>query len=81
MEHDPTGETPALDHAGKPQDPKYGDFLLVDILHPDFRHFLSRYRTDLLGFIIVSALIAFIIVGTKWLAMIGSDAAVRMGAG
>lgn len=66
---------------GEEQDPKYGDFLLVDILHPDWRHFFTRYRTDLVGFVAISAIVALIIVGTKWLAMIGSDAAANMGTG
>ncbi len=54
-------------------DPEYGDLLIVDILRPDWRHFFSRYRTDLLGFVIVAAIIVFIVVGTKRLAMIGAS--------
>ena len=57
---------------GSEQEPKYGDFLLVDILHPDFRHFFSRYRTDLIGFLVIAGLVVFIIYATKWLAMIGA---------
>lgn len=57
-------------------EPEYGDLLLVDILRPDFRHFFSRYRTDLIGFVVISAIIAFIIWATKQLAMIGAGAAV-----
>jgi len=61
---------------GSDDEPEYGDFLLVDLLRPDLQHFFSRYRTDLLGFAVISVVIAIIIVGTKWLAMIGADAAV-----
>ena len=53
-------------------DPEYGDFLLVDILRPDFKHFFSRYRIDLIGLVIITAVVVFIVVATKWLAMIGS---------
>lgn len=56
-------------------DPRYGDLLLVDLLRPDFKHFFSRYRTDLIGFIVISAIVVLIIVSTKWLAMIGADPA------
>jgi len=53
-------------------EPRYGDFLLVDILHPDWRHLLSRYRTDIIGFLVIGGLCALIIWGTKRLAMIGA---------
>jgi hypothetical protein len=72
MKPDPTRRAPALDPAAESEEPRYGDFLLVDLLRPDFRHFFSRYRTDLVGFVIISAIIAFIIFATKWLAMIGA---------
>jgi hypothetical protein len=69
-------------HAGnEPHEPPYGDFLLIDLLRPDFRHFFTRYRTDLIGFVVISGIVAFIIVATKWLAMIGADAARQTGAG
>jgi hypothetical protein len=55
------------------QEPEHGDLLLVDLLRPDFKHFFSRYRTDLIGFAVVSVIVVFIIVGTKWLAMIGAE--------
>jgi hypothetical protein len=55
------------------EEPEYGDFLLVDILRPDWKHFFSRYRVDLLGFVIISAICALIIFATKWLAMIGAE--------
>ena len=81
MKPEPPDKTQVVDHASEPQEPRYGDFLLIDLLRPDFRHFFTRYRTDLIGFVIISAIIALIIVGTKWLAMIGSDAARQMGGG
>jgi len=76
---DGTRSDPARDRApnapASPPDPEYGDLLLVDILRPDWRNFFSRYRTDLAGFAVVTIIIVFIIVATKWLAMIGADAA------
>lgn len=62
------------DYASGPigEEPEYGDLLLVDLLKPDFRHFFSRYRTDIVGFVIVAVIIVFIIFATKWLAMIGA---------
>ncbi len=81
MKPDKPKTPPVLDCAAEPQEPKYGDFLLVDILRPDWRHFFTRYRTDLIGFVVISAIVAFIIVATKWLAMIGADAARQTGAG
>ena len=54
-------------------EPEYGDFLLVDLLHPDWKHFFSRYRVDLIGITVVAAICGFIILATKWLAMIGSQ--------
>jgi hypothetical protein len=81
MKTEPPEKAPALDRADESREPRYGDFLLVDLLRPDFRHFFTRYRTDLIGFVVISAIIALIIVGTKWLAMIGSDAVRQVGAG
>lgn len=60
---------------GAAGDPEYGDLLIVDILRPDWRHFFSRYRTDLIGFVVVSAIVVSIIAGTRWLAMIGAAGA------
>ena len=56
------------------EEPEHGDMLLVDLLRPDFKHFFSRYRTDLIGFAILIAIVVFIIFATKWLAMIGAGA-------
>ncbi len=55
-------------------DPEFGDLLLVDLLHPDWRNFFTRYRTDLGGFAVVSLICIFIVVATRWLAMIGAGA-------
>lgn len=57
------------------EEPQYTDMLLVDLLRPDWRHFFSRYKVDLIGFFVISAIVALIIWGTRWLAMIGADAA------
>jgi hypothetical protein len=70
---DPEDKPHVPDYASDKDDPEYGDLLLVDILRPDFKHFFSRYRTDLIGFAAISLIVAFIIFGTKWLAMIGAE--------
>jgi len=67
----PAAGPPGRDEAG---DPEYGDLLLVDLLHPDWRNFLTRYRTDLAGFAVVSLICLFIVAATRWLAMIGAGA-------
>jgi hypothetical protein len=74
---DPVNKTPDDDPRDDASDPKYGDLLLVDILRPDFGHFFSRYRVDIVGFLVVSLIVLFIIVGTKWLVMIGAGDAAR----
>jgi len=51
---------------------KYSDLILVDLLHPDWKHFFTRYRTDLVGFIIFVILMVMIMVGTYFLKNIGS---------
>jgi hypothetical protein len=56
----------------KTENNDYGDLLLVDLLRPDWKHFFARYRVDFWGFVIISGIVAFIIFGTKWLAMIGA---------
>ncbi len=83
--HDDLRQSPQpLDYASGPtvpdappdiDPPEYGDFLIVDLLHPDWRHFFTRYRTDVIGFTVITAIVLFIILATKWLAMIGADAA------
>ena len=69
------GDLEPLEYAstgGEGSEPRYGDFLLVDLLRPDWAHFFTRYRTDVLGFLVVSAIIILIILGTYWLAMVGA---------
>ncbi len=51
---------------------KYSDLILVDLLHLDWRHLFSRYRTDLIGFFVFLALMLLIIVVTYFLKEIGS---------
>ena len=67
---------PEQDSPGPDDEPRYGDFLLVDLLRPDFKHFFSRYRVDIIGFVILTTVVVFIIWATRWLAMIGAGAAV-----
>lgn len=61
-----------LDEDGEP---RYGDFLLVDLLNPDWRHFFRRYKVDLIGFAIVATLCALIVIGTWFLTNIGRSPA------
>lgn len=51
---------------------KYSDLILVDLLHLDWKHLFSRYRTDIVGFIIFCILMVMIVVGTTLLIRIGS---------
>ena len=51
---------------------KYSDLLLVDLLHLDWKHLFTRYRTDIVGFIIFCILMLMIVVGTTFLIRIGS---------
>lgn len=69
---DPEDNLDIPDRASQEQEPEHGDLLLVDLLRPDFRHFFSRYRTDLVGLAALIAIVVFIIFATKWLAMIGA---------
>ncbi len=72
MKPDPEDTCP---HPEAEQEQSYGDFLLVDILRPDWKHFFSRYRVDVIGFIVITAVVVFIIWATKWIAMIGAETA------
>jgi|GEM_PF-5991427 len=51
---------------------QYSDLVLVDLLHLDWKHLFSRYRTDIVGFIIFCILMLMIVVGTTLLIRIGS---------
>ncbi len=51
---------------------KYSDLILVDLLHLDWRHLFTRYRTDLIGFFVFLALMILIIVVTYFLKEMGS---------
>ena len=53
-------------------DKKYSDLLLVDLLHLDWRHLFTRYRTDIVGFLVFSILMVMIVVGTYLLIRVGS---------
>ena len=51
---------------------KYSDLLLLDLLHPDWKNFYSRYKIDILGFLGAWIFVAFIFGITIILARIGS---------
>jgi len=61
----------AMEH-GSDSDRKYTDLILVDLLHLDYRHFFTRYRVDLLGFIAALALALLIVFGTWLISRIGA---------
>ena len=53
-------------------DPKYTDLLLLDLLHPDWKNFFSRYKIDLIGFIFAWLFVALIFGIAIGLARIGA---------
>jgi len=54
------------------RDEEYSDLLLVDILHPDWRHFFSRYKVDILGFLAAWVFVVVIFGITVILTRIGA---------
>ena len=56
----------------KPERRQYSDLLLVDLLHLDWKNLFSRYRTDILGFLLFLILMMLIIVGTYFLKNLGT---------
>jgi hypothetical protein len=51
---------------------KFTDLLLLDLLHPDWKNFFSRYKIDLLGFLFAWLFVAFIFGTVIILARIGA---------
>jgi len=51
---------------------QYSDLLLVDLLHLDWKNLFSRYRIDIIGFLLFFILMILIIIGTYFLKNLGS---------
>jgi len=51
---------------------QYSDLLLVDLLHLDWKNLFSRYRMDILGFLLFLILMMLIIVATYFLKNLGT---------
>ena len=70
---DPSDQAQLMSYApAEPEGPRHCDLLMVDLLHPDWANFFTRYRVDLIGFAVIAFVCASIIVLTKLLAMIGA---------
>ena len=63
-EHAPPG--------GPPRDEEYSDLLLLDLLHPDWKNFLGRYRVDVFGLLGVLGVILLMILVAVLIAGIGA---------
>ena len=51
---------------------EHTDLLLLDLLHPDWKHFFSRYKTDIVGFLAAWIFVALIFGITIILTRIGA---------
>jgi hypothetical protein len=66
------GPKPARSPRAGKRDDGYSDLLLVDLLHPDWQHFFIRYRTDLLGLMVIVGIILMMILSLALLARWGA---------
>ena len=57
---------------GESADSKHTDLLLLDLLHPDWKNFFSRYKVDLVGFCAAWVFVVIIFGITIILTRIGS---------
>ena len=68
-------DRPSAEHAppgDPPREEEYSDLLLLDLLHPDWKNFFSRYRVDVFGLLGVLGVILLMILAAVLIAGIGA---------